>query len=252
MKQSDNNRSLLFQGADGPWWPASVHKTTITCSKQSTTASTWSSAFRSPTSPFLLGSFQTRISMKLLQRKVSSVSFWKTMRQLQTEINNRPIVSMELRWYTGYTVEPRYLEQNRISLGFALVFQSFTMGYLDLGYLEHPAISNCFSLPLAQINPGYLELYYVPKKHWSKSVRKCSQGTSWQDVLKAEKCIDVFTVTKATSNWLDLLLRMQNAKSCRYLLILGIKLLLQKFDANLAISNPRYLELFLETLERSR
>ena len=38
-----------------------------------------------------------------------------------------------------------------------LVFQSFTVGYLELGYLEHPAISNCFSLPLAQINPGYLE-----------------------------------------------------------------------------------------------
>ena len=36
----------------------------------------------------------------------------------------------------------------------------------------------------------------------------------------------------------------------RYLLILGIKLLLQ--NANLAISNPRYLELFLDTLESSR
>ena len=54
---------------------------------------------------------------------------------------------------------------------------------------------------------------------------------------KAEKCIDVFLVTKAKSNWLDLLLRMKKATSCRYLLILGIKLLLQKFDANLAISN---------------
>ena len=86
----------------------------------------------------------------------------------------------------------------------------------------------------------------------STSVRKCSQGTSWQDVLNAEKCIDVFMVTKAKSNWLDLLLRMQKATSCRYLLILGIKLLLQKFDANLAISNPRYLELFFDTLESSR
>ena len=50
-----------------------------------------------------------------------------------------------------------------------------------------------------------LKLFCVPKKHWSKSVRKCSQGTSRQDALKAEKCIDVFTVlTKAKSDWLDL------------------------------------------------
>ena len=47
-------------------------------------------------------------------------------------------------------------------------------------------------------------------------------------------------------------LRMQKATSCQYLLILGIKLLLQKYDANLAISNPRYLELFFDTLESSR
>ena len=54
--------------------------------------------------------------------------------------------------------------------------------YVEPAYLEHAAMSNCFSLPLAQINPGYLELYYGPKKHWPTSVRKCSQGTSWQDV----------------------------------------------------------------------
>ena len=126
--------------------------------------------------------------------------------------------------------------------------------YVKLGYLELPAISNCFSLPFAQIHPGYLEFYYVPKKHWSKSVRKCSKAghlmtrctESW------ELYIDVFTVMKAKSDWLDLPLRIQKATSCRYLLILGIKPLLQKFDANLAISNPRYLELFLETLESSR
>ena len=70
-------------------------------------------------------------------------------------------------------------KRNRIPLGFArLFFQSFTMGYLKLGYLEHPAILNSFLLPLAEINPCYLELYYILKKHWSKSVRKCSQGTS--------------------------------------------------------------------------
>ena len=86
-------------------------------------------------------------------------------------------------------IEPRYVELGYLELpaisnrlGFPLdlpfFFQSFSMGYLELGYLEHPAISNCFSHALAQINPGYLELYYIATKHWSKSVRKCSQGTS--------------------------------------------------------------------------
>ena len=108
--------------------------------------------------------------------------------------------------------------------------------YVELGYLEHPAISNCSWLSLAQINPGYLELYYVPKKRWSTLVRKCSQGTSWQDVQKAEKRSDVHG-NEAKSDWLDLPLRMQKATSCRYLLILGIKLF-QIFDANLALEPP--------------
>ena len=123
------------------------------------------------------------------------------------------------------------------------------MGYLELGYLKHPTISNRFSLPLAQTNPGYLELYYIPKKQWSKSVWECSQGTPWQDVYTESWEMYYWRVH---GNWLDLPLWMQKATSCRYLLILGIKLLLQKFEYKLAISNPRYLELFLETLEGSR
>ena len=141
--------------------------------------------------------------------------------------------------------------------------------YVELGYLELPAsrtewyfpwICPCFcchllwavsnsvisntplsrTVPdspwLSQINPGYLELYYVPKKRWSTLVRKCSQGTSWQDVQEAEKRIDVHG-NKAKSDWRDLPLRMQKATSCRYLLILGIKLF-QIFDANLALEPP--------------
>ena len=117
------------------------------------------------------------------------------------------------------TVEPRYVElgylelhaiSNRIGfpLDLPLFFQSFTMGYLELGYpLEHPAISNCCSLPLAQINPGYLEFYYIPKKHWSKSVRKYNQGTPWQDVLKAREMYWRVHGNEK-SDWLDLPLRM--------------------------------------------
>ena len=69
---------------------------------------------------------------------------------------------------------------------------------------------------------------------------------------KVRNVLNVSTVTKAKPDWLDLLLPMQKATSGRYLLILGIKLLLPEFDANLAISNPCYLKLFLETLESSR
>ena len=118
-----------------------------------------------------------------------------------------------------------------------------------MGYLEHPTISNCFSLPLAQINPGYLELITSRRntgQHQSGSAVKAPPDKMY---WKLTKCIGVFMVTRAKSNWLDLLLRMQKATSCPYLLILGVKLLLHKFDANLAISNPRYLELFFDTLE---
>ena len=140
--------------------------------------------------------------------------------------------SIDLRPYswtplcrTRLSRTPCYLEQNRISLGFAL---GFFFSFIYYG----PARTRLSRTP--RYLPGYLEPYYGPKKDWSTSDRKCSQGTSWQDVLKAEKCIHVFTVTKAKSDWLDLPLRMQKATSCRYLLILGIKLLLQKFDANLS------------------
>ena len=78
-------------------------------------------------------------------------------------------------------------------LWISLVFFFPDIYYLELGYLEHPAISNCFSLPLAQFNLGYLELYYALKKHWST-------GSTVEDVLKAEKHIEVFTVTKAKSD----------------------------------------------------
>ena len=118
------------------------------------------------------------------------------------------------------------------------------MGYLELGHLEHPAISNCFSLPLAQINPGYIELYCVPKKHWSTSVRKCRQGTSRQDALKAEKCIDVFAVlTKAKSDWLDLPLNAE----CDKLPVFGDQTITPEIWGQ-----PRYLEQFFDSLESSR
>ena len=143
------------------------------------------------------------------------------------------------------TVEPWYVDlelpaiSNRIGFPLDLPLFFFSVIYCELSRTRLsriPCYLELFLPPLISNQPRYLELYYVPKKHWSTSVRKCSQGTSWQ-VLRVEKCIDVFLVSKAKSNWLDLLLRMQKATSCRSLLILGIKLLLQKFDANLAITN---------------
>ena len=52
-------------------------------------------------------------------------------------------------------------------------------------------------------------------------------------------------LVKAQSDWREMPLRMQKATSCWYLFDFG-QLLLQKCDANLPISNPRYLELSLD------
>ena len=122
--------------------------------------------------------------------------------------------------HTRLSRTPRYLEQNiGFPLDLPLFFQSFSISF-SISNTPLPrtvSLSPWLKSTLAILN------FIVPKKHWSTSVRKCSQGTSWQDVLKADKCIDVFMVTKAKSDWLDLLLRMQKATSCWYLLILGIK-----------------------------
>ena len=116
--------------------------------------------------------------------------------------------------------------------------------------------------------PRYLELLFAPLSsnqprlsrtslHSEETLVKFSQEVQSKHLVT--RCTESWemywrvTVIKVKSDWLDLPLRIvQRATSCRYLLILGIKLLLQKFDANLAISNPRYLELFLDTLESSR
>ena len=49
---------------------------------------------------------------------------------------------------TSLSRTPRSLGLKPISLGFALAFQSFILGYLELGYLELPAISNLNPFPL--------------------------------------------------------------------------------------------------------
>ena len=51
---------------------------------------------------------------------------------------------------TSLSRTPRSLGLKPISLGFALAFQSFILGYLELGYLELPAISN--------LNPSAISL----------------------------------------------------------------------------------------------
>ena len=121
--------------------------------------------------------------------------------------------------WTRLTRTPRYLEQNRISLGFALSVIYYGLSRTQLSQTPH--YLELFLAPLGSNQPRLSRTLLRSKKHWSTLVRKCSQGTSWQDVLKAENRIDVFTVTKAKSDWLDLLLQKQKATSCWYLLILG-------------------------------
>ena len=93
--------------------------------------------------------------------------YWLTIHQ-QYIYNWTPLCQTQL------SRTPHYLEQKRIALRFALVFSVIYYG------LSRTRLSR---------TPCYLELSYFPKKHWSKSVRKCSQGTLWQDVLKAVRNI---------------------------------------------------------------
>ena len=65
---------------------------------------------------------------------------------------------------------------------------------------QTPCYLELFLATLSPNQPWLSQTLLQLKKLWSKSVRKCSQGTLWQDVMKAEKCIDMFTVTNAKSN----------------------------------------------------
>ena len=134
-------------------------------------------------------------------------------------------------------------------------------------YLEHVLSVIYYGLSRTRLSqtPHYLEPFLAPlssnqpRLSWTLLHSKETLVNSSQKVQslaprdkmywKLRKCIGVFTVKKAKPDWLDFPLRMQKGTSCHYLLISGIKLLLQKFDVNLAISNPRYLELFFDSLE---
>ena len=97
---------------------------------------------------------------------------------------------------TRLSQTPHYLEQNRIySLGFALV--SSVIYY-------RPRTGLCWTA---------CWWYTASCSSFSPNQPQPSQ-ISWQDVLIAEKCIDVFTVVKAKSDWLDLPLWMEKATSC--------------------------------------
>ena len=110
--------------------------------------------------------------------------------------------------WTRLSRTSRYLEQNRISLGFALVFSVIYYGLSRTRLSRTPRYLELFVAPLSSNQPPYLELHYVTKKHWSTSVRKCSQSTSWQNVLKAEKQYWRVHGKETKSDWLDLPLRM--------------------------------------------
>ena len=106
------------------------------------------------------------------------------------------------------------------SLGFALVF--FSVIYYGLSRTQ------------LSRTPRYLEMFLSRTLLRSEEtlvdiseevqpmhlLTRCTE--SWQMYWRVHG-------NEAKSNWLDLLLRMQKATSCRYLLILGVKLLLPKF-----------------------
>ena len=109
-----------------------------------------------------------------------------------------------------------------------------------MGYLEHPSI--CFLLPLAQINPSYLELYYGLKKHWS-----ISQEVQLRHLTR--RIWKLITYWRVHSNeHKDGLsgLAAANAKGNKLPVNKGPTITPEIWR------QPRYLELFLNTLEGSR
>ena len=122
------------------------------------------------------------------------------------------------------------------------------MDFLELGYLAHPAISNCFSL-LAYIAQS------TPAISWTFTVRRNtglyqSGGTVnappdkayWKLRIVLTCCGNESKVQTDSGEWVDFQpLRMQK-----------VKFRDQKEIWRLAISHPRYLELFLDTLESFR
>ena len=134
-------------------------------------------------------------------------------------------------------VEPGYLEPNWISLGFALFFSVIYYGLSETRLSRTPR----FSLFLAQIDPGYGQTLLRSEEILVNIILEVRQSTSWQDVLKADKCIDVFMVTKAKSNWLDW--PLVNFRD---------QTITPEIWRQLRCLNPRYLELFFDTLESSR
>ena len=127
---------------------------------------------------------------------------------------------------------------------FDLVLRKSTQTSLS----QNPAVSNVTKWTLLcrarfYRTPRYLELFLAPLglKWWPLLSRKRRRrAEKWRYKLAA------------SSDWLDLPLRIQRATNCRCLLILiWIKayvfirsILLRKFDVSLATSNFRYLELF--------
>ena len=133
------------------------------------------------------------------------------------------------------TVEPGYLElpaiSNRIGfpLDLPLFFQSFTMGYLELGYLEHPAISNCSSSLKLKSTPAISNFSTFRR---NISIREHLAGsevqlrhlvTRWEMYWRVRGNESKVRLTGRTT---------VNAEGDKLpvFVILGIKLLFQKFD----------------------
>ena len=125
--------------------------------------------------------------------------------------------------------------------------------YVELCFLKYPAISKCFSFPLAQINPvsisNFITFWRNTGQHQSGSAVKVPPHKMYWKLTNVLMCS---WKQKQSQTDCTCCCEYRRRQAARVLLILGIKLLLQKFDANLAISNPRYLELFLETLDGSQ
>ena len=82
--------------------------------------------------------------------------------------------------------------------------------------ISNSPLLELFLAPLSSNQPRLSRTLVRSEEKFDNISREVQARHLLTRCTEPEKCIDVFAVTKAKSDWLDLPLRMQKATSCRY------------------------------------
>ena len=133
--------------------------------------------------------------------------------------------------------EPGYPNRMGFPLDLPVFFQSFTMGIWSSGISNTPLSRTVSLSPYSSNRPRLLANFITFRRNTGQHISgSASRHLLTRCILKADKCIDVFLVTKAKSNWLDL--PLVNFRD-------------QTITPKIW-PQPRHLELFFDTLGSSR